>query len=114
MVTIEKYKTLRDFNETVGAVPILQSVVTAVPVFFPFTLFMIWLLGTASSYYTVLKTTGKKRFWHSLTAMSFATFILSLYPASMNTAEITYLNGYWIGFYIMMTMASYFMLSKYK
>jgi len=110
---MEKYKVMSDFGGA-GVVPFLNSVVTAVPVFFPITLFMILLVGTGTSYFTILKNTGKKRFWHCLTAMSFTTFILSLVVAAMNTATITYLNGYWVGFYILMVIASYFMLSNYK
>ena len=110
-----RYKTMTDFsNGTIGVMPVIESVVTAVPVFFPVTLFLIFLLGTASSYFTILKTTGKKRFWHSLTAMSFVSFILSLVLASMNTATTVIMSGYWIGFYILMTLISWYMLSNYK
>jgi len=111
---MQKYKIMTDFNSTVGAMPLLQSVVTAVPMFFPVTLFMIFLLGTASSYFAILKSTGKKRFFHSLTAMSFITFILSLTIAAMNTTTTTLLSGYWVAFYILMTVMSYFLLSNYK
>jgi len=111
---MQKFKVMSDFNGSVGAMPLLESVVTAVPVFFPVVLFCIFLLGTASSYFAILKTTGKKRFWHSLTAMSFATFILSLIISGMNTATTIFVNGYWIGFYILMTLVSYFMLANYK
>jgi len=111
---MQKYKTINDFNESVGVMPLIKSVVTAVPIFFSVTIFFIFILGTASSYFTILKTTGKKRFWNCLTAMSFACFILSLIIASMNTATITYLNGYWVGFYILMTLASWIMLSTHK
>lgn len=111
---MKKFKVMSDFNESVGAMPLLESVVTAVPVFFSVILFSIFLLGTASSYFAILKTTGKKRFWHSLTAMSFATFILSLIVSGMNTATTIFINGYWIGFYILMTLISWFMLSNYK
>ncbi|MCK4501290.1 hypothetical protein KAU11_12390 [Candidatus Babeliales bacterium] len=111
---MQKYKTIRDFNNSVGAMPVIESVVTAVPIFFSVILFFIFILGTASSYFAILKTTGKKRFWHSATAMAFAKVILSLVISAMNTATTTYLNGYWIGFYILMTLASWFMLSNYK
>lgn len=111
---MEYYVTLRDLNETIGIMPVLQTVVTAVPPFFTIILFLIFLLGTASSYFAVLKTTGKKRFWHCLTSMSFSTFILSLIVVVMNTETVTYLNGYWVGFYTLMTLGSWFMLSNYK
>lgn len=114
---MEKYKTFRDFSSSVGIVPILDSVVSAVPVFFPVVLFFIWVLGTGASYYAIFKTSGKKRFWQSLTAMSFATFILSLTVIIMNklgASAIEYLNGYWVGFYILMTVGSWFILENYK
>ena len=112
---MEKYQTYTNFtNGTIGVTPVIQSVVTAVPVFFPVTLFFFWLLIAGSSYFTILKTTGKKRFWQSLTASSFVTFILSLVVASMNTTAVTVLQGYWIGFYILMTLVSWYMLSNYK
>jgi hypothetical protein len=97
-----------------GIVPLLSAVVTAIPPFFSIILFVIWIFGTGSSYFTILKTTGKKRFWHSLTAMSFAMFLASLLIAAMNTATTTFLDGYWIGFYILMTVISWVLLDRYK
>jgi len=110
---VEKYKTMADFGG-VGFMALFESVVTAVPLFFPITLFMIFLFGSGSSYFVILNNTGKKRFWHSLTAMSFVTFLLSLTIAAMNTATTEYLSGYWVGFYILMTIGSWFMLVNYK
>ena len=110
---MEQLKTMADFGG-VGVMPLLSSIVTSVNVFFPVILFSLFLFGSGASYFSILKTTGKKRFWHSLTAMSFITFLASLLISAMNTAEITYLNGYWVGFYILMTIGSYFILSNYK
>lgn len=110
---MDKFKTMEDFGG-VGVMPLLSAIVTAVPVFFSVTLFVMWLFLTGSSYFVMLKTTGKKRFWNALTAVSFVMFIASLLIAGMNTATITYLSGYWVGFYILMTLASWFMLSNYK
>lgn len=111
---MQKYKTMLDFGASTGVMPVLSAIVTAIPPFFSIILFFFWLTGTASSYFAILASTGKKRFWHSLTAISFTTFLLSLLVASMNTTAITFLNGYWIGFYILMTLASWFMLTHYK
>lgn len=113
-MALAKYKTIADFNESQGIVAIGDAVVTAVPIFFPLMLFVIMIVGTAASYFAILKTTQRKRFWHALTAMSFATFLLSLMISAMNTATVTYLSGYWVAFYILMTLASWFMLSNYK
>lgn len=107
------YCTMDDFGG-VGVVPLLSSIVTAIPPFFSILLFVIWLLGTGGSYFAILKSTGRKRFWHSLTAFSFVSFLMSLLLAGMNTADITFLSGYWVGFYILMTIASYILLDRYK
>jgi hypothetical protein len=110
---MQKYKTMTDFGG-VGIVPVLSSIVTAIPPFFSIVLFFLWVFGTGGSYFAILKTTGKKRFWHSLTAFSFVTFLMSLLIAGMNTSEITFLSGYWVGFYILMTIASFILLDRYK
>lgn len=110
---VQLYKTMEDF----GAITLLnlfKSIVTAVPEFFPVILFFVWIFFTGASYFTILKTTGKKRLLHSLTAMSFVCFLLSLFIAAMNEASFTFLNGYWVGFYILMTVVSLFLLDKYK
>ena len=82
--------------------------------FFSTILFFIWIFFTGASYFTILKTTGKKRFFHSLTAMSFIIFLASILIASMNEIDFVFLNGYWVGFYILMTVVSTYMLSQYK
>ena len=46
--------------------------------------------------------------------MSFVTFLLSLLIASMNEASFTFLSGYWVAFYILMTLISWFILDRYK
>lgn len=108
-----RYCTMNDFGG-VGIVPMLSAIVTAIPLFFPIILFFIWLFGTGASYFAILKMTGRKRFWHSLTSFSFVTFLMSLLIAGMNTADITFLSGYWVGFYILMTIASFILLDRYK
>lgn len=110
---VQLYKTMEDFGQ-VTLLNLFKSVVTAVPEFFSITLFFVWIFFTAASYFTILKTTGKKRFWHSLTAMSFVCFFLSLFIAAMNEVDFVFLNGYWVGFYILMVVISVFMLDKYK
>ena len=108
---MQKYQTILDFNNSIstGLVPVLQSVVTAIPPFFSILLFTIFIFSAGSSYYTILLTTGKKRFWHSLTGSSFLVFLLSLLIVVQNTTSTIYLSGYWVGFYIMMILMSYCM-----
>jgi FlaA1/EpsC-like NDP-sugar epimerase len=108
-----KYCTMNDFGGA-GVIPLLSAIVTAIPPFFSIMLFTIWIFGTGGSYFAILKFTGKKRFWHTLTAFSFVTFLMSLLIVGMNTSEITFLDGYWIGFYILMTLVSWIMLDRYK
>jgi len=110
---VSKYKTMADFGGQ-GVIPLLKSIVTAIPPLFSIILFSIWIFGTGASYYVILKTTGKKRFWSCLTSMSFSMFLASLLIAGMNEASFTFLSGYWVGFYVLMTLASYFLLDRYK
>lgn len=108
-----RYKTMLDFGG-VGVVPVLSAIVDAIPMFFPIILFVIWVFGSASSYFVMLKLTGRKRFFNALTAFSFITFLLSLIIAAMNNTTTTFLSGYWVGFYIVMTIISYTLLDRYK
>ena len=110
---MQQYLTMEDFGDP-GIISLLSAVVTAIPPFFSIILFVLWIFGTASSYFVILKTTGKKRFWHSLTAISFSTFLSSLIIAAQNTTTITFLDGYWVGFYILMTIMSWVLLDRYK
>ena len=111
---VELYKTAADFSNMTGLMPYAASVETAVPGFFSILIFCVWIFGTAGSYFAVLTTTGRKRFWQSLTALSFVCFLSSLLVSAMNTATISFLSGYWVGFYILMTVVSYYLLDKYQ
>lgn len=108
-----QFCTMSDFGGT-GLIPLFKAVVNAIPEFFSISLFVIWIFGAGGIYFSILKATGKKRIWHSLTAMAFVCFLGSLTIAAMNEATFTFLSGYWVGFYILMTAASYYMLSNYK
>jgi len=110
---MEMYPTANDFSGS-GLIPLLSAIVSAVPRFFSVLLFVIWIFGSASSYFAILKLTGKKRFWHTLTALSFISFLASLLIAGMNNAETTFLSGYWVGFYTLMVVLSYYLLDRYK
>jgi hypothetical protein len=110
---MQKYLTMDDFNGS-GFVPIMSSVSTAIPVFWSLLLFIFWVVINAASYFAILKLTGKKRFFHTFTATSFIIFLTSLVVAAMNTSTITFLEGYWVGFYILMTVIGWVLLEKYK
>lgn len=111
---MQQYKVSADFNGS-GLVPIMSSVSTALPPFWPFLLFFFWIAINAASYFAILKLTGRKRFFHTFTATSFVFFLVSLVVASMNGRnDITFLSGYWVAFYILMTTIGWFLLEKYK
>lgn len=110
---MQKYLRYTDFEGS-GLVPIMSAVTTAVPLFWPLFLFVFWLSINAASYFAILKLTGKKRFFHTFTAVSFVIFLASLSVAAMNTTTITFLSGYWVAFYILMTGAGWFLLHYYK
>jgi len=80
---MQPYLTATDFAGT-GLVPYLSAISTTIPSFWSATLFVFWLVVNAASYFAILKSTGKKRFWHTFTAVSFVFFLLSLIVASMN------------------------------
>jgi hypothetical protein len=111
---MEKLVTMANFSTDVGAMPLVNSVVTVIPEFWSVLLFFIWIFSTAGSYFVILKTTGKKRFWNVLTAMSFISFLSSLLVVSLNSPSVEHLNPYWVGFYIMMILLSWLGLSNYK
>lgn len=114
---MQKYKTMTDFGGT-GFIPIASSLVTAIPQFFSVLIFfLVFAGGTLGTYFAVSKLFGRKRFFHALTAWSFVSFLTSLGIAGMNNYDgngITYLSGYWVAFYILMTGISYVLLDKYK
>ena len=111
---MEKLQTVLNFTNSTGAMPLVNSVVVAVPGFWSIMLFFLWIFATAGSYMLILKTTGKKRFWHTATAMSFTFFLASLLLVSLNSATIQHLNPYWVGFYIMMVLLSWLGLANCK
>lgn len=107
------YKTIADFPNQSIPMAMTSSVVTAVP-FFSVTIFLLWLIAPAAAFFAIRKITGKSRYWHALTAMSFVCFLASLIIAMLNTAALTYIEPYWIAFYIMATVGSWFLLKTYK
>jgi len=110
---MEKYLEYTNFNGT-GLVPIMNAVSTAVPLFWPLLLFVFWIAINGASYFAILKLTGKKRFFHTFVATSFTMFLASLTMAAMNTASITFLSGYWVAWYLLMTVIGFFLLHNYK
>ena len=111
---MEQLATIANFSSETGAMPMVNSVVTAIPGFWSILLFFLWIFATAGSYFLILKTTGKKRFWHVITAMSFIMFLASILVVSLNSVALEQLNPYWVGFYIMMVLLSWLGLSNYK
>lgn len=111
---MKKYLTASDFAGS-GLIPYMSSISTAIPLFWSITLFVLWIVINAASYYAILKTTGKKRFWHTFTAVTFIIFLLSLPISVMNGInDITYLSGYWVAFYLLFTVIGWYLLDNYK
>jgi len=111
---MEKYRIAADFNGT-GLVPYLSANTTAIPLLWPVIFFVLWLFINAAAYFAILKTTGKKRFLHTTTATSFVVFLMTIPIAAMNgTNNITFLSGYWVAFYLMLTVIFWYILGKYK
>lgn len=110
---MQKYLEYTSFNGT-GLVPIMSAVSTAIPPFWAILLFAFWIAINGASYFAILKLTGKKRFFQTFVASSFIMFLGSIAIASMNTATIIFLSGYWVAFYIVMTVIGWFLLHLYK
>jgi len=110
---MQKYLEYTDFNGT-GLVPIMSSVSTAIPLYWPLFLFVFWIAINGASYFAILKLTGKKRFFHTFIATSFVIFLASLSISAMNTTTLTFLSGYWVAFYLLMTVLGWFLLHHYK
>jgi len=108
------YLTSTDFNGT-GIIPIASAVSTAIPLFWSLLIFVFWIVLNAASYFSILKLTGKKRFFHTFVATSFVMFIVTLVISVMNGInDITFISGYWVAFYVVMTVIGWFMLEAYK
>jgi hypothetical protein len=111
---MQPYKLAADFAGT-GFIPYLSSISTAIPSFWAVTLFVFWIVVNAASYFAILKTTGRKRFWHTFVAVTFVFFLISLLIASMNgTNGIIFLSGYWVAWYILWTVLGWILLENYK
>lgn len=110
---MQKYLEYTDFNGT-GLVPIMSAVTTAVPLFWPLLFFVFWIAINGASYFAILKLTGKKRFFQTFVATSFIIFLGTVIIAAMNTTTIIFLSGYWVAFYLLMTVIGWFLLHHYK
>jgi hypothetical protein len=77
-------------------------------------LFVFWIAINGASYFTILKLTGKKRFFHTFVATSFVMFLASIVMSAQNTSTITFLSGYWVAWYLLMTVIGWFLLQQYK
>lgn len=107
------YDTISSFPNQSIPLAVTSSVVTAVP-FFPVTIFLIWLVLPAASFFAIRRFTGKNRYFHAGVAVSFVCFLASLSIAMMNTDAIEYINPYWIAFYILAVVGNWFLLKLYK
>lgn len=110
---MQKYLEYTDFDGS-GFVPVMAAVTTAVPAFWSLLLFVFWIAINGASYFAILKLTAKKRFFHTFLSTTFIMFVASIIVAAQNTSTITYLSGYWVAFYLLMTLIGYYLLENYK
>ena len=107
------YKTIADFPNESIPMAMTSAVATTIP-FFAVTIFLFWLITPAAAYFAIKKTTGKSRYWNSLVAISFVSFLASLIIAMLNTDTTQYIAPYWIAFYILATVGSWLLLKIHK
>jgi len=82
-MAIAKYKTIADFRlegNVSDVNSLLYSVRDSIPFFNPFfiILFGIFLVFTISSYYAQIKIIGNQKFFNSMLAGGFSTFLISM------------------------------------
>jgi len=80
MPTIDKYKTIADYTNVSDVNKMLNAVNDSVTFFSPFfvILFGIFLAFMTASYYSQIKLLGNQRFFNSMLAASFTTFLVSI------------------------------------
>lgn len=81
LATIPMYKTINDYGSNVSDLnKFLYSVKDSATFFNPFfiILFGIFLVFTIGSYYAQIKLIGNQKFFNSLLAGSFSTFLISM------------------------------------
>lgn len=80
-MTIAKYKTLVDYQANASDVnSMLYAVRDSVPFFNPFfiILFGVFMVFTIASYYQQIKIIGNQKFFNSMMAGSFGTFLIAM------------------------------------
>lgn len=80
MVDIPKYKTIADYTNVSDVDKLMNAVKDSTPYFNPFfiILFGVFLALAISSYYSQIKLVGNQRFFNSVLASAFGTFIVSI------------------------------------
>lgn len=99
-------------NVSEGLMGMIETVVLAVPPFFPIIIFVIWLIGSLIIYNNNIKATNEKNIKNSLLTMGFVAFISTLILTSLNTETITYMPYYWIIFYILIIALIYYFIKE--
>ena len=81
MANIPMYNTINDYPNVSDVNKILYAVRDSIPFFNPFfiILFGTFLVFTIASYYAQIKMIGNQRFFNSLLAGSFSTFLISMF-----------------------------------
>ena len=111
MVNISLYKSYRDYPNDSGIYQVLYPVRDSVAIFNPYTIILIgiFIVACVASYYEEKTFTGKSRFFNSMVASSFVTFLISIFFAlgELVTPLVPLL-------FIGITVLSYSLLKFYK
>lgn len=97
-------------NISEGFLGMIDTVVMAVPPFFPIIIFVIWLIGSLIIYTNNIKSTNEKNIKNPLLAMAFVAFLSTLALTSLNRETIIYMPYYWIIFYILIIACIYYFI----
>jgi len=86
------YQELTDFNTSGGIHTIFQYVASVEPIFFPLTLFVIFLIASLGSYFAKKEITGRANLKAHLAAASFITtlvaYTFSLFEGVVNNFTV--------------------------
>ena len=80
MTSIEPYKTYLNYENASGIYKILYPVRDAIPVMNPFFVILLgfMLIATVGSYFVYFRLSGLSRFFNSLLARTYVTFLVSV------------------------------------
>lgn len=108
---MEYYKTYLDYPNETGFNQVFYPVRDSIAIINPFfvILFGVFAVLTVGSYYVFATFTGRTRFFNSLLASSFSTFVISIF---FSLAGL--ITPYHVLTFIGITVVSYILVTFYK